>query len=144
MIIYGENGVGKSTLLHALEENDGKNNIIFVGDVARPEYASGTNDSSDPTFRITSFLSRLEKIRKNIIAASSSLRDNATASRIYEPLDRLLSELLPHLKFERVDIGDNVVPRCVFSRVRNSGDCMEVGLDNLSKVEIDLISLFSS
>jgi len=146
MIIYGQNGVGKSTLLHALktslEENDGKNNIIFVGDLARPEYASGTDHSDDPTSPIISFLSRLEKVRRNIIATSSSLRDNATASHVYEPLDRLLSELLPHLKFERVDKGDNLVPRSVFSRVHNSDAGTEVGLDQLTSAEVDVMCLF--
>lgn len=42
MIIYGENAVGKSTLLQALnenlEKNDGGNDVIFIGNVWKREY----------------------------------------------------------------------------------------------------------
>jgi len=56
----------------------------------------------------------LEIARRNIIAASSLLDNNdrsladeyASISYIYEPLNKLLNLLLPHLKFERgIELG---------------------------------------
>ena len=70
--------------------------------------------------KITSVLTRLEIARRNIIAASSLLDNKYRSpadeytriSYVYESLNKLLNKLLPHLKFERVDISDTDSPKC--------------------------------
>jgi hypothetical protein len=42
-------------------------------------------------------------------------------SHVYDPLNKLLNTLLPHLKFERVDISDTDSPKCLFSKDILSG-----------------------
>jgi GTPase SAR1 family protein len=79
MIIFGQNGVGKSTLLHAVKqsimENVVKNeDVIFVSpldDSRRKEYAGADAHIDEPFSKIASVLGRLEIIRRNIIATSS-------------------------------------------------------------------------
>jgi hypothetical protein len=63
----------------------------------------------DPSSRITSVLSRLEIARRNIIAAHflldnkniSPIAEYTSISHVYEPLNKLLTMLLPHLKFDK-------------------------------------------
>lgn len=95
----------------------------------------------------------MEIVRRNIIAASSS-RDNkdrsaadeyTSISYVYEPLNKLLNTLLPHLKFERVDISDTDSPKCIFSKYTQSGISHpqnQVDIDKLSRGEIEVISQF--
>jgi hypothetical protein len=57
----------------------------------------------------------------------------------------LLNILLPHLRFERVDISDSNSPKCIFSRDTQSGTSHPqnpVGIDELSRGEIGVISQF--
>ena len=76
LIIFGQNGVGKSTLLYAVEqsilENVVKNeDVIFIsplGGSLQKEYAGADVQRDEPSSRITSVLSRLEIARRNIIA----------------------------------------------------------------------------
>ncbi len=107
----------------------------------------------EPSYRITSVLSRLEIARRNIIATSSlldnndrSLADECTSiSYIYEPLNKLLNMLLPHLKFERVDISDTDHPKCIFRQDTHSGISYpqnKVDIDDLTRGEIGVISQF--
>ncbi len=126
MIIFGQNGVGKSTLLYAVKQSILGNvvrneDVIFIsalGESPQNEYAGADVQRDEPSSRITSVLGRLEVARRNIIAASSLLDNNdrspadeyTSISYIYEPLNKLLNMLLPHLKFERVDISDTDHP----------------------------------
>ena len=53
--------------------------------------------------------------------------------------------LLPHLKFERVDISDTDHPKCIFSQDTHSGISHpqnQVDIDELSRGEIGVISQF--
>jgi hypothetical protein len=82
-----------------------------LGGSLQKEYAEADVHRDDPSYRITSVLSRLEIARRNIIAASSLLDNKNIAeytsiSSVYEPLNKLLDMMLPHLKFERVDISN--------------------------------------
>jgi predicted ATP-dependent endonuclease of OLD family len=150
MIIYGQNGVGKSTLLHALklkipENHVGRENVICIS----PSVPFGTKESFDG---IVSVLSQLEIARRNIIAASSLLDQNNrcpiseqnSRAYVYEPLNKLLSILLPHLRFKGCDVADPDSPKCIFNRTRNdtSSTSSEVDIDKLSRLEIDVILLF--
>jgi ABC-type cobalamin/Fe3+-siderophores transport system ATPase subunit len=77
MIIIGQNGVGKSTLLYAVKESIMKNvvrdeDVIFISqswESDQLEYAQANESST----KIASVLNRLEIARRNIIAASSLL-----------------------------------------------------------------------
>lgn len=159
MIIFGQNGVGKSTLLYAVKqsilENVVKNeDVIFVSpldDSRQKEYAGANRD--ELSYMITTVLGHLEIVRRNIIAASSS-RDNkdrsaadeyTSISYVYESLKKLLNTLLPHLKFERVDISDTDSPKCIFSKYTQGGISHpqnQVDIDKLSRGEIGVISQF--
>src|SRR5437016_4984936 len=104
MIIKGQNGVGKSTLLYALKQRiigNGVNNedVVFIspsGESQQNEHTEADVHGDEPSYRITSVLSRLEIARRNIIAASDLLdhRNRSPAdeytsiSYVYEPLDR--------------------------------------------------------
>jgi hypothetical protein len=53
--------------------------------------------------------------------------------------------LLPHVKFERVDISDSDSPKRIFSRGTQSGTSHpqnQVDIDELSRGEIEVISQF--
>lgn len=106
-----------------------------------------------PSSRITSVLSRLEVIRRNILADSSLLdnkdrspiTDYTSISQVYEPLNKLLAMLLPHLKFEKVNISNTDSPKCIFSKdihhsIYHSSN--QVDIDKLSRVETEVISQF--
>jgi hypothetical protein len=115
MIIKRQNGVGKSTLLYALKQRilgNGvtKEDVIFIspsGESQCNEHTEADVHGDEPSYRITSVLSRLEIARRNIIATSALLDNNdrspafeyTSVSYIYEPLNKLLNMLLPHLKF---------------------------------------------
>jgi hypothetical protein len=158
MIIYGQNGVGKSTLLYAVKqsilENVVKNeDVIFVspsGESGKMEYAHARVHGDESSTKITSVLSRMEIARRNIIA-SSALFDNknrspadgyTSISYVYELLNKLLNMLLPHLKFERVDISDTDSPKCIFSKDNHSGISHPVDIDKISRGEIGVIAQF--
>jgi predicted ABC-type ATPase len=101
LIIDGQNGVGKSTLLYALKqsilENVVKNeDVIFVSPFSesdRMKYAHAHVHGDESSTRIASVLSRLEIARRNIIAASCLLDDKnrspiaayTSISHVYEP-----------------------------------------------------------
>jgi DNA repair exonuclease SbcCD ATPase subunit len=67
MIIFGQNGVGKSTLLYAvkqsvLESGIRNEDVIFISptcETREKEYAGASVLGDQPTARITSVLSRL-------------------------------------------------------------------------------------
>jgi predicted ATP-dependent endonuclease of OLD family len=160
MIIFGQNGVGKSTLLHAVKQRVLKNvvrneDVIFIsslGESPKNEYDEADAHRDELTYRITTVLSRLEIARRNIIAASSLLDNKSRSpadeytslSYIYQPLNKLLNTLLPHLKFERVDISDIDYPKCIFSidAQSDSHPQNQVDIDELSRGEIGVISQF--
>ena len=117
------------------------------------EHAGADVQRNDPSYKITSVLSRLEVARRNIIATSFLLDNNNRSlvdeytriSYIYEPLNKLLNLLFPHLKFERVDISDTDHPKCIFSQDTHSGISHpqnQVDIDELSRGEIGVISQF--
>ena len=119
-----------------------KEDVIFIS----PSGESPQNEHyrDEPSSRITSVLSRVEIARRNIIAASSLLDNKNIAeytsiSNVYEPLNKLLNMLLPHLKFEREDISDTDSPKCIFSKDTQSGNSHstnQVDIDKLSRGEI--------
>jgi predicted ATP-binding protein involved in virulence len=159
MIIFGQNGVGKSTLLYAVKESIMDNvtqnkDVIFVSpsdESDQMEYGHSHVHGNELTTKITSVLSRLEIARRNIIAASSlldnknrsSIAEYTSTSHVYEPLNKLLNMLLPQLKFERVDISDTDSPKCIFSKDTHTGISHppnEIDIDKLSRGEIEMIS----
>jgi hypothetical protein len=161
MIIFGQNGVGKSTLLYAVKQSVLENvvrneDVIFIlplGESLQNEYTGADIQRDDPSSRITSVLSRLEIARRNIIAASSLLdnknrfpiAERTKISNVYEPLNKLLNLLLPHLKFEGVDISDTDTPKCIFSKDTQSGishSPNQVDIDKLSRGELGVIAQF--
>ncbi|MDP9287457.1 MAG: hypothetical protein M3P08_04585 [Thermoproteota archaeon] len=76
---------------------------------------------------------------------NKNIAEYTNVSHVYEPLNKLLNMLLPHLKFERVDISDSDSPRCIFSRDTQSGISHpqnQVDIHELSRVEIGVISQF--
>jgi len=132
MIIFGQNGIGKSTLLYAVKQSMLENvvrneDVIFIsplGESPQKEYAGTDVQRDEPAYKITSVLSRLEIARRNIIAASSLLdnknrspiAERTNISHVYEPLNKLLNLMLPHLKFEGVEISITDSPKCIFSK----------------------------
>jgi hypothetical protein len=121
--------------------------VIFIsplGESSQGEYAGAD------VHTITSVLGRLEIARRNIIAASclldnKNLAEYTSISSVYEPLNKLLDILLPHLKFERVDIRDSDSPTCIFSRDTRSGTSHpqnQVDIDKLDRGETEVISQF--
>ncbi len=51
--------------------------------------------------------------------------------------------LLPHLKFERVDISDTDSPKCIFSKdIHGAHTPNQVDIYKLSKMEIGVIDQF--
>jgi ABC-type branched-subunit amino acid transport system ATPase component len=143
MMILGQNGVGKSTFFMRLSRVCWK---MLLGTDISPSGESPQNEHyrDEPSSRITSVLSRVEIARRNIIAASSLLDNKNIAeytsiSNVYEPLNKLLNMLLPHLKFEREDISDTDSPKCIFSKDTQSGNSHstnQVDIDKLSRGEI--------
>lgn len=119
---------------------------MLLGTDISPSGESPQNEHyrDEPSSRITSVLSRVEIARRNIIAASSLLDNKNIAeytsiSNVYEPLNKLLNMLLPHLKFEREDISDTDSPKCIFSKDTQSGNSHstnQVDIDKLSRGEI--------
>ncbi len=133
MIIFGHNNVGKSAILYAVTESIIKNvvkkeDVIFIslsGESPQDEEYAGADILRDnPSSRITFVLSRLEVVRRNILADSSLLDnkdrspidDYTNISQVYAPLNKLLTVLLPLLKFERVNISNTDSPKCIFSK----------------------------
>jgi predicted ATP-binding protein involved in virulence len=161
MIIFGQNGIGKSTLLYAVKQSMLENvvrneDVIFIsplGESPQKEYAGTDVQRDEPAYKITSVLSRLEIARRNIIAASSLLdnknrspiAERTNISHVYEPLNKLLNLMLPHLKFEGVEISITDSPKCIFSKdILNdiSHPQNQVDIDKLSRAEIGVISQF--
>jgi GTPase SAR1 family protein len=161
MIIFGQNNVGKSTLLYAVKENIMKNvvkneDIIFISlsdESPQEENAGSDIQKYDPFCRINSVLSQLEVVRRNILANSSLLdnkdispvADYTSISQVYEPLNKLLAILLPHLKFEKVNMSNTDSPKCIFSKVICHGDSHssnQVDINKLTRLEIEVISQF--
>ncbi len=128
--------------------------VIFIsssGESFEKEYAGADIHRDEPSYRITSVLGRLEIARRNIIAAPSLLdskngspiAEYTSISNVYEPLIKLLDMLLPHLKFEKVDLSDTDSPKCIFSKDTLSGQPQnQIELDKLSRAEIGVISQF--
>ncbi len=146
-------GVGGAHVKQSIMENVGRDeDVIFISPLGEsPQKEYGHRD--DPSSRITSILSRLEVARRNIMAASSLLdnKDRSPAdeytsiSYVYDPLNKLLNMLLPHLKFERVDISDPDYPKCIFSKDAQSDISHpqnQVDIDELSRAEIGVIAQF--
>jgi hypothetical protein len=66
-------------------------------------------------------------------------------SHVYEPLNKLLDMLLPHLKFARFDMSDTDPPKYIFSKYTHSGishSPNQVDIHKLSRGEIGVISQF--
>jgi hypothetical protein len=66
-------------------------------------------------------------------------------SHVYELLNKLLNMLLPHLKFEKIDISDNDYPKCIFSKDTQSNICHpqnHVDIDKMSRAEMGVIAQF--
>jgi hypothetical protein len=159
MIILGQNGVGKSTLLYAVEQsvlqNVVRSDVIFIsplGESPQKEYPRADAYRDELSYSLP-VLGHLEIARRNIIAASSLLdnKDRSSAdeytsiSYVYEPLNKLLNTFLSHLKFERVDISDTDSPKCLFNKNINNGISYpqnQVDIDKLSKAEIGVIAQF--
>jgi hypothetical protein len=90
-------------------------------------------------------LSRLEIARKNIIIASSLLDNKERSpddecisiSYVYEPLNKFLNMLVPHVKFEKVDLTDTDSPKCMSNKDTQYGHSPnQVDIDKLSRGEI--------
>jgi hypothetical protein len=148
-------------LLHAVKESIMKNvvkneDVIFISPPGEPPQEQSTKGGiqrDNPYSRITSVLSRLEVARRNILANSSlidsrdrpPIDDYANISQVYEPLNKLLAILLPHLKFERVNISNTDSPKIIFSKDIShsiSDSPNQVDINKLTRVEIEVISEF--
>ena len=124
-----------------------------MGESPQNDYEGADVQRDEASSTITSVLGRLEIARRNIIAASSLL-DNmsrspadeyTSISYVYEPLNKLLNVLLPHLKFARVDKSDTDTAKCIFSKDTQSDITHrpnQVDIDKLSRAEIGVISQF--
>lgn len=130
--------------------------VIFIspaGESSQEECAGPDTQRDNPSSRITSVLSRLEFVRRNILV-DPSLFDNKDRSpiddfagipQVYEPLNKLLAILLPHLKFERVDTSNTDSPKIIFSKYAYSSishSPNQVDIDKLTSVEVEVISQF--
>jgi hypothetical protein len=60
---------------------------------------------------------------------------------IYKPLRDLTKYLLPHLVFDRVDLGNHGNIRCLFKRTDNASS-LGIDIDDLSSGERSVISMF--
>lgn len=79
------------------------------------------------------------------LAFLSCVDDYTSISQVYEPLNKLLAILLPHLKFENVNISNPNSPKCIFNKdILNSisHSLSRVDIDKLTRVEIEVISQF--
>jgi predicted ATP-dependent endonuclease of OLD family len=126
-----------------------------LGESPQKAYPGASTHRDESSIMITSVLSRLAFTRRNIIAASSFLDNKnrspiakyTSISQVYEPLSKLLNMLLPHLKFERVDISHTDTPKCIFSKETHNGishSTNKVDIDKLSRGEIGVIAQFLS
>lgn len=61
---------------------------------------------------------------------------------IFSPLGEVVSRLLPHLSFARIDFGNEDDVRCLFTRTAQDGATIELDLDDLSSGEKAVILLF--
>ncbi|HET7147147.1 MAG TPA: hypothetical protein VFI73_01495 [Candidatus Nitrosopolaris sp.] len=130
-----------------------KEDVIFVSPSCKSDQMESHVHGDESSNKITSTLSQLEIARKNVIDASSLLdkknrsspAEHISISYVYEPLNKLVNMLLPHLKFEIVDISDTESPKCIFNKDTQSGfshPTNHVDIDKLSRGEIEVICQF--
>jgi hypothetical protein len=114
--------------------------------ISYPARTPDNVDEAGSTIKHT--LGKIENRRQFLLAAmvdshiaSKKPLDVSRLPDLYEPIRRLTSRLLPHLRFSRVDFRNEDNIRCVFERtdiVRND----ELDLDDLSSGEKAIFLLF--
>jgi DNA polymerase III delta prime subunit len=124
MVIYGEPAVGKSTLLHALNQSEiceVATNYDHNSHVVDSTYLSPFLHN-DPDRILQRSLHKFEISRRNILAKyydeNNGYIPKGMIPDVYSPLKQLLDFFMPHLRFVGVDIdnnsSDNV--KCVFNK----------------------------
>jgi ABC-type cobalamin/Fe3+-siderophores transport system ATPase subunit len=111
-----------------------------------PSRAPDNVDEAGSTLKFT--LGRLENRRQAVLAALVDQRsgegralETDTLPDIFEPIARLTSRLLPHMRFERIDFSEENNIKCVFTRT----DVLQedtLDLDDLSSGEKSIFILF--
>lgn len=95
---------------------------------------------------IKHLLGQIEVRRQQIIAAMYDMGtlDKGNFPDVYGPLRRLVNYLLPHLKFERVDLSTLDDVKCIFSLLHHPSGSgyLQVDIDELSSGEREVIMLF--
>jgi predicted ATPase len=116
--------------------------------VPYPQRSPDNVDESGSTIKFV--LGKLENKRQSYIAsrvdtarrAGSKTVEISSMPDIFFPLSEVVSRLLPHLAFERVDFENEDNVRCVFIRTAQDGTTVELDLDDLSSGEKAVILLF--
>lgn len=111
--------------------------------------ASRTPDNVDEAgSTIKHTLGKIENRRQAILAAIVDRKKTAgeqfdltSLPDIYEPIRTLTRYLLPHLKFSRVDFGNEDNIRCLWTR-KDAAGSMELDIDDLSSGEKSIVILF--
>lgn len=116
--------------------------------VPYPQRSPDNIDESGSTIKFV--LGKLENRRQSYIASryddarqtGRKMLKIAQVGDIFAPLGEVVSRLLPHLSFTRIDFTNEDNVRCVFTRTAQDGATVELDLDDLSSGEKAVILLF--
>lgn len=81
-----------------------------------------------------------QRVQREKLAAATHLNLSEIPD-IYEPLRTFTEFLLPHLKFDRLDVSDESNIKCLWTRSDVSGD-VSLDIDQLSSGEKSMVTLF--
>lgn len=102
-------------------------------------------DAPDESYALVKYeINKLESLRREALSQIHALHGSVPSGAmpdVFEPLRRLTTYLLPHLRFERVDQANTNDYRCIFSRT-DGGRVVELDLDELSSGEKAIVALF--
>ena len=114
--------------------------LQFLGGMARDPFSSDEAQSLVKFELAKTEIQRLKLLQAEFERQGSQIAAG-TLPDIYTPLRELTRFLLPHLTFDRVDIGNDRDVKCWFTRV-DADSKSQVDLDDLSSGEKAIVTLF--
>jgi hypothetical protein len=92
-------------------------------------------------FAIVRMESRRQKMISTIFDQSGGEIAHGAVPDVFAPLQELVTSLLPHLEFVRVDVANDADQRCIFRKL-DTPTPIELDIDDLSSGEKAVIQLF--